>query len=402
MSEQLPRGWRAALVGDLASLIQYGTSAKTSDDASGVPVLRMGNILDGRLNFSNLKYLPPHHSEFPSLLLEPGDVLFNRTNSAELVGKTAVFQPMKLSPFSFASYLIRIRLRAYEPQLFAAFLNSALGREWIRSCVKQQVGQANVSGGALRRLELPVPPANEQRRIVAKLESLQARIRRAREALSRIEDLEEVLVRAWTRPGMKLSPLGPHLVEKTKEVGNCWRDYPLVGLSNEGRITQRRESIGQKTAHRCKLVEPGDIVFNPIRLSIGSITRHRGKETAIVSPEYQVMSTLSTLSSELLVRYLRSRYGRSTLQTETTGSVRYRVYYKDLSKLTIPLADAAEQARRSVCWAGFQPHTMASRLSGAILWLLTERFSLKPFEVSSYLKTRTTNRPTRCFGASPR
>jgi type I restriction enzyme S subunit len=193
VSEGLPLGWTRARVEDLTSVVQYGSSAKTSEDERGIPVLRMGNIVDGRLDFRGMKYLPKDHDEFPGLLLEPGDVLFNRTNSPELVGKTAIYKPDDPSPCSFASYLIRLRLRVYEPSLFAAYMNSGFGRAWIRSCVIQQVGQANVSGGKLKALELPVPPLNEQRRIVAKLEALQSRSRRAREALDAVPPLLEKL-----------------------------------------------------------------------------------------------------------------------------------------------------------------------------------------------------------------
>jgi len=153
----------------------------------------MGNIVDGSLRFDDMKYLPEGHSEFPDLLLRNGDVLFNRTNSAELVGKTAVYDERAPSPCSFASYLIRLRLLGYDPYLLAAFLNSHLGRTWIRASITQQVGQANVSGGKLRELEVPVPPLNEQRRIVAKLEDLLARSRRAKDALDAIPPLLEKL-----------------------------------------------------------------------------------------------------------------------------------------------------------------------------------------------------------------
>jgi Type I restriction modification DNA specificity domain len=310
-----------------------------------VPVLRMGNIVAGRLVFGDMKYLPQTHGEFPALFLRPGDVLFNRTNSPELVGKSAVYSADDPAPCAFASYLIRLQLRGYQPKLLVAYLNSGYGRAWVRSCVVQQVGQANVSGGKLKELELPVPPEKEQRRIVGKLEALQTRSRRVREALARIDELEEELVHSWTRKGYPVSTLEAHVVQKTGEVGDKWRDYPLVGLSNEGRITERREAIGQKTAHKCRLVETGDVVFNPIRFSIGSIARYRGESPAIVSPEYQVFSTRPTLSAELLVRYLRSRLGKSTLENETTGSVRYRVYFKDLQRIEVPLAPPEVQAK---------------------------------------------------------
>jgi type I restriction enzyme S subunit len=166
----LPEGWAWATVEQVSSLVQYGSSAKTIEGA-GVAVLRMGNILtDGSLATSDLKYLPPQHDEFPSLLLEPGDILFNRTNSAELVGKTAVYKGAP-SPCSFASYLIRVRLLPNcSPDYLAACLNSGFGRAWIKTVVNQQVGQANVNGSKLQAFVYPLPPAAEEGRIVAEVE----------------------------------------------------------------------------------------------------------------------------------------------------------------------------------------------------------------------------------------
>jgi type I restriction enzyme S subunit len=116
------------------------------------------------------KYLPASHDEFPELLLSPGDVLFNRTNSAELVGKTAVYHGNP-SPCSFASYLVRIRLaEGYLPDFLAYYINSVFGRAWIASVVSQQVGQANVNASKLQALVVPVPPLAEQHRIVAEVE----------------------------------------------------------------------------------------------------------------------------------------------------------------------------------------------------------------------------------------
>ena len=133
-------------------------------------MLRMGNINDGSLDLENLKYLPASHEEFPDLLLEPRDILFNRTNSAELVGKTAVYRGNP-TPCSFASYLIRLRLLpGCVAQFLAYYINSFFGRAWIKSVVSQQVGQANVNGTKLQDLVLPLPPLAEQERIVGEVE----------------------------------------------------------------------------------------------------------------------------------------------------------------------------------------------------------------------------------------
>lgn len=170
-SPELPEGWTWATVDQLSHDVRYGSSAKADPDlASGVPVLRMGNIADGAISFADLKYLPARHPEFPDLLLETGDLLFNRTNSAELVGKTAVFRGYA-APCSLASYLIRVRmLSGVEPEYVAMYINSLLGRSWIASVVSQQVGQANVNGTKLKACLVPLPPAHEQTRIVRESE----------------------------------------------------------------------------------------------------------------------------------------------------------------------------------------------------------------------------------------
>ncbi len=174
-----PSEWLWVSVDQIASLVQYGSSAKTSEAlVNGVPVIRMGNIVDGHLDYKNLKFLPTGHPEFPAMLLQEGDLLFNRTNSAELVGKTAVYQGEQ-KPASFASYLIRVQVCSYIPELLSAYINSPFGREWVASVVNQQVGQANVNGTKLKALGVPYMHPEEQ-------ETLWHRIRNAFTAIEAI------------------------------------------------------------------------------------------------------------------------------------------------------------------------------------------------------------------------
>lgn len=172
---ELPDNWYIATIDQISSGVEYGSSAKCTSEPVGVPVLRMGNILQGRLVTENLKYLPDSHSEFPRLLLRRGDLLFNRTNSAELVGKTAVYNGMPVRA-SFASYLIRVRFLELEPDFISAFINSAFGRSWVRRVVSQQVGQANVNGSKLKALTVPLPPREEQEEICSRLDDIFSQI----------------------------------------------------------------------------------------------------------------------------------------------------------------------------------------------------------------------------------
>jgi type I restriction enzyme, S subunit len=192
----LPPSWLWVSVDQLAALVQYGSSAKTSDSlTAGVPVLRMGNILDGNLDYRKLKYLPKTHNEFPELLLADGDILFNRTNSAELVGKTAVYSDTR-RPTSFASYLIRIRVIGYLPELLSAYINSEFGRDWVRSVVNQQVGQANVNGTKLRELGVPLMPMDEQKELWSRINKAFAAIDHAATEAARAMELIDRLDQA--------------------------------------------------------------------------------------------------------------------------------------------------------------------------------------------------------------
>ena len=179
----LPEGWMWATVEQVSVLIQYGTSAKASSEAKGIPVLRMGNIQEGVLNYSDLKYLQPQDDEVQKTLLYPGDLLFNRTNSAELVGKSAVFKG-DICPACFASYLIRVTFAGgFSSDFGCTYINSEQGRRYIAQVRNQQVGQANVNGSKLAGMPIPLPPLAEQQRIVTEVERRLSAVKRAEESV---------------------------------------------------------------------------------------------------------------------------------------------------------------------------------------------------------------------------
>ncbi|MFB7222878.1 restriction endonuclease subunit S [Streptomyces sp. NPDC056227] len=165
----VPTHWNVVALDELATLIEYGTSTKTraQEKSDDVPVLRMGNIQDGGLDLSSLKYLPADHMDVTKLALTDGDLLFNRTNSAELVGKTAIYRA-KLGPMTFASYLIRCQFApGVIPEWVSMVINSTYGRQYIAAVSSQQVGQANVSGSKLAAMPIPLPSTEEQEYILA-------------------------------------------------------------------------------------------------------------------------------------------------------------------------------------------------------------------------------------------
>jgi len=166
-----PDSWTWTRIGDICDLIQYGTSEKAGDDPTGIPTLRMGNIQEGKLIFEKLKFMRKDYSEMNKFFLRDGDLLFNRTNSAELVGKTAVYKNYPNKSI-FASYLIRLGVDRdfYDPDFLSYFINSSYGRKYIAAVVSQQVGQANVNGTKLASMTIPLPPIEEQKEIVEYVE----------------------------------------------------------------------------------------------------------------------------------------------------------------------------------------------------------------------------------------
>jgi type I restriction enzyme, S subunit len=172
MAAAIAGDWPIKALADVTAKQEYGSSAKASAaQASGVPIVRMGNIQDGRIDLSrDVKYLPTDHPDVARYRLKVGDLLFNRTNSPELVGKSAVFRGTPGSA-CFASYLIRVQLdECCLPEWASLYLNSPGGRRWAASVRSQQVGQANINGSKLAAMPMPLPPVDEQRRILAEFE----------------------------------------------------------------------------------------------------------------------------------------------------------------------------------------------------------------------------------------
>jgi len=159
-------------VKDIVCSYQYGLSEKATEEAVGIPILRMNNIQNSSVDISNLKYLSNDTHSVDKYILNSGDLLFNRTNSKELVGKTAVFSlPGK---YVFASYLIRVVINANIADV--KYINYLFATKIIRSQIdllsRQVLGQANINVAELNSLKLPLPPLEVQRSIVAELDRL--------------------------------------------------------------------------------------------------------------------------------------------------------------------------------------------------------------------------------------
>lgn len=168
-----PKGWPKVTIRDLVSEVNYGTSSKAGEHGQ-FPILRMNNITyKGGWNFSDLKYIDLAEKEHSKYLVQRGDLLFNRTNSKELVGKTAVYR--RDEPMAIAGYLIRVRgNKECNTEYLSGFLNSSYGKLTLLNMCKSIIGMANINAQELQSIPILKPPKklqDEFASIVSKIEA---------------------------------------------------------------------------------------------------------------------------------------------------------------------------------------------------------------------------------------
>ena len=184
-------------LGELCISFEYGSSSKSKSNGK-IPVLRMGNIQDGRFVWGKLAY-SDNDIEIKKYLLRHNDVLFNRTNSPELVGKTAVYKGEM--PAIFAGYLIRINRNEnlLDADYLNYFLNSNIAKDYGKTVVISSVNQANINGTKLKGYPIPAPTLFEQKSFVAKLDALSAETKKLeaiyKQKLANLEELKKSVLK---------------------------------------------------------------------------------------------------------------------------------------------------------------------------------------------------------------
>lgn len=155
----IPDGWKLLTIDDVLKDTQYGLS-ESLDDQGRYPVLRMMNITNGYVDPNDLKYLDWSKEEANRYILNYGDIVFNRTNSMEWVGRTGIFELD--GDYLFASYLIRLVANESKltPYYLTQYLNLPLIQYRLKAFATPGVSQANINPGSLKSLPILVPPLN--------------------------------------------------------------------------------------------------------------------------------------------------------------------------------------------------------------------------------------------------
>lgn len=214
--------WLDSTIEGVITSCDYGLSCGLSTDPAGVPILRMGNIQGGRVLLNDLKYAPTEKVQ-EQHLLHSGDLLLNRTNSIDLVGKVGLFREERR--VTFASYLFRIRTdpaRAV-PGWLAQVLHSPTYQAMLRDIATPGVSQANINRDRLRALPLVVPSLGEQKKIAAILSSMDDAIETTQAVIDQLGIVKKAMMAELLTRGLP----GRHKKFKMTEIGEVPEEWEV-------------------------------------------------------------------------------------------------------------------------------------------------------------------------------
>ncbi len=236
--DDLPDGWATSTLGDgLIRELQTGFACGVHNrDGDGIPHLRPMNVSEeGAISLSDLRFVAASEMDRDERRLAFGDVLFNNTNSPELVGKTAFYDLP--DPQAFSNHMTRIRCHGdvLEPRFCAMFLHQRWREGYFQDICNNHVSQASVSRAVVCETAIPLPPLAEQHRIVAKVEELLARVTTARDRLARVPAIlkrfRQSVLAAACSGRLTRDPREP--ISESSETPVSWRQAALADLLQE-------------------------------------------------------------------------------------------------------------------------------------------------------------------------
>lgn len=227
--------WPLKTVAEVASDISPGFAcAKTHQVEDGFVHLRTHNIgTNGRLNFDLIIRVDPDKIDVKKAGLKKGDIIFNNTNSQELVGKTCLVD--RDCDYAFSNHLTRIKLhKEVDPNFFVAYFMLLLKRGFFSRLCNRWIGQAGINLGSLKTVALPVPSLAEQRQVVAKLDELMA-----------LCDRLEVAQAERERRRDRLAAASLNRLNNPDDDASTFRDHAHFHLRHLSRLTTRPEQMSQ-------------------------------------------------------------------------------------------------------------------------------------------------------------
>jgi type I restriction enzyme S subunit len=369
---------------DVAVELRYGTSTRATVEQLGVPIVRMGNISDGAVDLEELKYVQLQEKNVERYRLRMGDILINRTNTKDLVGKSAVWD--LAHPFVFASYIIRLRVdpSSANPSYVSAWLNSADARRQIDKVSRQAAGMTNLNSQDIRALRMPWPDISTQGRLATRLEDaredFKSALAHAAQLLSASSEYVQVtlgldiaavghnlsyavpreLISLMSRldvrhnhptrlaalraiaahPNARLDDIVDIVSVKTEPDA----DEFCVGLgdisSHTGMLTNH-DASSRRPMSGALAFRTGDVLYARLRPELNKVWL--ADRPGCCSPEFRVLRVRSGVDSGFVAAILRSDVVLNQTRYVSTGNTHPRITDEDLLDTVVPVPSNEQQ-----------------------------------------------------------
>lgn len=351
--------WEQVTIGDIAS-IQYGSSQKMQIGEEGFKTFRMNEIANG-LAFDNgeMKKTLLCEEDFQSYRLEKGDILFNRTNSYELVGRTGIFNLD--GDYMFASYLLRLKINPDKADSFFVthLMTSQLFQKQLKTVATKAVGQANINPTNLKKQILPLPPLSEQKQIAALFQSIETAMEQVDRQEKNLKAVRKSLINKLTKQKPRFGNLLTKLNCKEYSIGEIAVEVPdrtdnpqksgiekFIGLEDfeSGELTIQKFSSTEKLVSAMKLCKQGDVLFarRNAYLKRASLTDF----DAVCSGDVIVMrANEKIILPKFFILIMNTDEFWEFAISNAAGTMSKRVKWRDLATYSFELPDLKIQAK---------------------------------------------------------
>lgn len=330
----IPENWKLRKFGEVIVMSQYGLSL-TSDAEGRYPMFKMNNFKYGKMIASKLQGVDLGDDEAKKYILKKGDLLFNRTNSLELVGKTGIFDLE--GDFVFASYLVRFRINneLADPYYVNYFMNWENTQKKLKDIATKGVSQSNINPTNLCKfLEVPLPPLPEQKKIAEILGSWDTAIEQLETLIEKKQLLKRGLMQKLLSGKVrfpefegeewgtaKIAQFFEEVSNKNKKnnqytILSCSKIY---GIVPQDQVFYKR--IASEDIARYKIVEYSNLVYDPMLLWDASIGFVESVEKGVISPAYNTFKFIGTDGLWQYFRYLfKSHHFREKYKNISQGT----------------------------------------------------------------------------------
>jgi type I restriction enzyme M protein len=376
-------------IGDNLTFIQYGISIEMNEEGEGTKIYRMNEIHNMLCDTEVSKFANISSVDIQAFKLRDRDVLFNRTNSFNFVGRTGIFRSFSDEDLVFASYLIRIRTDESKvlPEYLVAFLNSSLGIWDVKRRARISINQSNVNAQELAAVKIPLLSLGFQLRFKKLFEQAHSDRLEAIEIYQQAEDLllselglknwqpteETVAVKSFAESFLSSGRLDAEYYQPKQQkvmtimhqsglcIGNVVSlakrkfqpeeqgtfNYIEIGnLSGEGFANSEVIAMEEAPSRAQWIVKTNDVITSTVRpIRRLSALIETEQNNYICSSGFAVLKP-TKIEPEVLLVYLRSPIVCEILDLHTTASMYPAISTEDL--LNIPITLPKESTRQKI------------------------------------------------------